>query len=422
MRRRGRGGDPVRRRHQRRRRRRAADRRRLRRRGHDRPAARSTGCSRSTRSRARRGSRPGRSARRSRSSSREHGLTLRHFPQSFEFSTLGGWIATRAGGHFATLYTHIDDLVESVRAITPAGDVGEPPAAGLGRRAEPGPDADRLRGHPRGDHRGLGAGARRGPAQALVRRRVRRPSRAGAEAVRALAQSGLNPANCRLLDATEAAVTHAGARGQALLVLGFESAHLPVDGRWSRRSSSPATTAARPPASAAARGSAEAAGDAVGAWRHAFLAAPYLRDTLRRLRRALATPSRPRSPGTGLRTSTRGDRVARRRSPRSARRRRRRGAPRDRCRFTHVYPDGAGALLHDPRAGAPRRRARAVGRDQGRGLRGADRRRRDDHPPPRGRAATTGPGTTASARSRSPRRCGPPSARSIPRGILNPGC
>ena len=52
---------------------------------------------------------------------REHGLTLRHFPQSFEYSTLGGWIATRAGGHFATLYTHVDDLVESVRAITPRG-------------------------------------------------------------------------------------------------------------------------------------------------------------------------------------------------------------------------------------------------------------------------------------------------------------
>ena len=33
---------------------------------------------------------------------RPHSLTLRHFPQSFEYSTLGGWIATRAGGHFAT--------------------------------------------------------------------------------------------------------------------------------------------------------------------------------------------------------------------------------------------------------------------------------------------------------------------------------
>ena len=33
---------------------------------------------------------------------------MRHYPQSFELSTLGGWIATRSGGHFATLYTHID--------------------------------------------------------------------------------------------------------------------------------------------------------------------------------------------------------------------------------------------------------------------------------------------------------------------------
>ena len=52
---------------------------------------------------------------------REHGLTLRHFPQSFEYSTLGGWIATRAGGHYATLWTHIDDFVESLRALTPRG-------------------------------------------------------------------------------------------------------------------------------------------------------------------------------------------------------------------------------------------------------------------------------------------------------------
>src|SRR5258708_6035716 len=47
------------------------------------------------------------------------GLTLRFFPQSFAYSTLGGWIATRAGRHFATLYTHIDDLVESLQAVTP---------------------------------------------------------------------------------------------------------------------------------------------------------------------------------------------------------------------------------------------------------------------------------------------------------------
>ena len=67
---------------------------------------------------------------------REHGLTLRHFPQSFEYATLGGWIATRAGGHFATLETHIDDLVESVRAITPRGtwESRRLPARGPARR------------------------------------------------------------------------------------------------------------------------------------------------------------------------------------------------------------------------------------------------------------------------------------------------
>ncbi|MGH7895703.1 MAG: FAD-binding oxidoreductase, partial [Candidatus Binatia bacterium] len=54
---------------------------------------------------------------------RPHGLTLRHFPQSFEFSSLGGWIVTRSGGHYASLYTHIDDLVESIRAVTPTGVV-----------------------------------------------------------------------------------------------------------------------------------------------------------------------------------------------------------------------------------------------------------------------------------------------------------
>ena len=50
-----------------------------------------------------------------------HGLTLRHFPQSFEFSTLGGWIVTRSGGHYATQQTHIDDFVEATRLVTPAG-------------------------------------------------------------------------------------------------------------------------------------------------------------------------------------------------------------------------------------------------------------------------------------------------------------
>ena len=94
------------------------------------------------------------------SSSREHGLTLRFFPQSFEFSTLGGWIATRAAGHFATGPTHIDDLVESVRAVTAGGEVWESrrlPGSGAGPVA--GPDAARLGGHAGAHHPRVGARA-----------------------------------------------------------------------------------------------------------------------------------------------------------------------------------------------------------------------------------------------------------------------
>src|SRR6202022_1807230 len=71
---------------------------------------------------------------------RPHGLTLRHFPQSFGFFPLGGWLATRAGGHFATLYTHIDDLTESVRVVTPAGVSESRRLPGSGA----GPSPDRL--------------------------------------------------------------------------------------------------------------------------------------------------------------------------------------------------------------------------------------------------------------------------------------
>ena len=159
---------------------------------------------------------------------REHELTLRHFPQSFEYSSLGGWIATRAGGHFATLYTHIDDLVESVRAITPAGPWQSRRLPGSGA----GPSPDRML---------IGSEGTLGViTEAWVRLQARPRFKlscgvafddflAAAGAVRELSQSGLHPANCRLLDATESAVTGAGPPGKSLLVLGFESAHHPVD-------------------------------------------------------------------------------------------------------------------------------------------------------------------------------------------------
>src|SRR5262249_19288061 len=68
------------------------------------------------------------------------GLTLRPLPQSFEFSTLGGWIATRGGGHYATLYTHIDDFVEGLRVVTPTGIMQSLRLPGSGA----GPSPDRM--------------------------------------------------------------------------------------------------------------------------------------------------------------------------------------------------------------------------------------------------------------------------------------
>lgn len=50
-----------------------------------------------------------------------HGLNLGHFPQSFELSTLGGWIATRSAGFASTGYGKIDELVIALRVVTPAG-------------------------------------------------------------------------------------------------------------------------------------------------------------------------------------------------------------------------------------------------------------------------------------------------------------
>jgi alkyldihydroxyacetonephosphate synthase len=97
---------------------------------------------------------------------------------------------------------------------------------------------------------------------------------AGAEAVRAISQSGLFPSNCRLIDPGEAALTSGGDGEHALLVLGFESADHPV-GPWIERAL--ALCAEHGGEWDADRGG--SGGGAVGAWREAFLRAPYLRDT-----------------------------------------------------------------------------------------------------------------------------------------------
>ena len=259
---------------------------------------------------------------------REHGLTLRHYPQSFQFSTLGGWIATRAGGHFSTLDTHIDDLVESVRAITPAGPVGVAPAARLGRRGVPGPDADRLRGDARDHHRGLDAGARAPAAPQFGRRalpgvqRRRRggpcPGPVGTAPGRVPARGPLRGRSDRrrgrLLRAARARFRVRSGCDRRL------AGGRPGDLRRARRRR---------------RGAGGSGEDSASSWRDSFLRAPYLRDTFvamgvlsETFETAITWERLPAFHRAVLEATSDAVRDVC-------------GAGSVTCRLTHVYPDGA---------------------------------------------------------------------------------
>lgn len=270
-----------------------------------------------------------------------HGMTMRFYPQSFEFATLGGWVATRAGGHFATVETHIDDLVESVRAITPAGlwQSFRLPASGAG----PSPDRMLL-----GSEGTLGV-----ITEAWVRVRPRPTERAqaailferfadGAEAVRALAQSGLRPGNCRLIEAEEARFTLAGDGSAHLMVLGFESAGPSVGDRFDQAVAiarecggtvdrSTGGGAAAETAGSDARAGSGTGGGADANWRQTFIRAPYIRNTLvacgvlAETFETVTTWDRFDALRDGVTAAV--DRVSD-------------GRAKVTCRFTHVYPDG----------------------------------------------------------------------------------
>ncbi|WP_030275858.1 FAD-binding oxidoreductase [Streptomyces sp. NRRL B-24484] len=269
---------------------------------------------------------------------RPHGLTLRHFPQSFEFSTLGGWLATRAGGHYATGRTRIDDFAQSLRVVTPAatGTSWRLPSSGAG------PSPDRLF---LGSEGALGI-----ITQAWMRLQERPHHKASAavafarfedalEAVRAVAQSDLSPANCRLLDAGEAALSGASRDGSAVLVLGFESATAPVGDRLAHAvdlARAHGGTADGGAGSGGSGGSGGPSDAAVGAWRSAFLRMPYLRDGLARMGAVVET----------FETAATWDRIPALideiRSEVGAAARKATGHPAlVNCRLTHVYPDGA---------------------------------------------------------------------------------
>lgn len=211
---------------------------------------------------------------------RQHGLTLRHFPQSFLYSTLGGWIATRAGGHYATMKTRIDEFVESLRVVTPRGvvETRRLPSSGAG------PDPNRTFVGSEGT---LGV-----ITEAWMKLTVRPRWKATASvrfvdwsdavaATRAIAQSGLYPSNARLLDKREAMINGVVADGTHVLVLGFESHDHPVDGPMARAMEIATGYGGQAPDGVKTR-DAEEDGDrgAAGQWRDAFFEGPYLQTRL----------------------------------------------------------------------------------------------------------------------------------------------
>ena len=315
-----------------------------------------------------------------------HGLTLRHFPQSFEHSSLGGWIATRSGGHYATNHTHIDEFVESVRMLTPAGVMESRRLPGSGA----GPSPDRLV---------IGSEGILGVITEAWMRVQKRPTfRASAGVtfpswesayggVLRVVQAKLWPANLRLLDPAEAQ-SAAGLDGRrALMIIGFESGEAP-QGPFIEQALAIAREAGGQVDDEEiliddGHGTPTGREGAVGAWRASFIGAPrranlrtglgmvggHLRDvdhlgSLARVRRRGAREGRA-SLGGG-------------RAGRSAE-----------LSLHARLPGRAGTVLHVLGGGTPGGGDRAVLRDQAGGVGRRNRCRWDGHASPRGRAGAS---------------------------------
>lgn len=205
----------------------------------------------------------------------EHGMTLGHVPQSFEYASIGGFAATRSSGQASSGFGRFDALVVGLRVATPLGtlELGRAPASAAG------PDLRQLV---------LGSEGAFGVITSVsVRVRPVPETRvyegwrfdsftAGVDAARALAQSRQAPTVLRLSDEAETAVNladpgavGAGSPGGCLLVAGFEGAAANAE-------------ASRAAASAllGAAGGQPLGEEAGAAWARGRFDGPYLRDSL----------------------------------------------------------------------------------------------------------------------------------------------
>ncbi|TNM38668.1 FAD-binding oxidoreductase [Nocardioides albidus] len=204
-----------------------------------------------------------------------HGLMLGHFPQSFEYATIGGFAATRSSGQSSAGYGRFDKMVVALRVATPAGEV----RLGASPSNASGPD---LREIFLGSEGAFGVitevTVRVRPLPEVKEYEGWRWSSfaAGADAMRALAQSDLLPTVLRLSDENETMINLAdpsgiGGEGNAgcLMITGYEG--------------TPAAVAAKKAAVTAALtelGGTPAGSEPGEAWAHGRFNAPYLRDSL----------------------------------------------------------------------------------------------------------------------------------------------
>lgn len=145
----------------------------------------------------------------------KHGLTLGHFPQSYEYSTIGGWVVTRSAGQASSGYGRIDDLVVSLDCACPVGraEVGAFPATAAG------PSLKELFVGSEGSFGVVSrvtVKVRPAPKHRRFEAWIAKSFLAGAEMLRELEQSGLTPDVARLSDQTETAISLLMAAGSGL--------------------------------------------------------------------------------------------------------------------------------------------------------------------------------------------------------------
>lgn len=205
-----------------------------------------------------------------------HGFSLGHFPQSFEYATIGGFAATRSSGQDSAGYGRFDDMVRGLRVVTPVGTLN------LGRAPESaaGPDLRQLI---------VGSEGVFGVITE-VRLRVHRVPDAvryeawsfpdfgtGAAALRAVAQAGAGPTVIRLSDEAETGINLATTEsigentitGGCLAITVFEGSKDHVESRQAETS-----------ALLAAHGGTSLGEAPARAWERGRFGAPYLRDSL----------------------------------------------------------------------------------------------------------------------------------------------